>query len=133
VIFRSSSLPLWLRLVGLIIGASLFIWIPYEDQGVLWVLFLSVTICGWLAIRFLLNSTAPSWKMVAWHSLVGGVAGLSIVPLALLLMILKSGLHGHSTPDFTIEQIQSVIRLMPLASLSGSMIGLGCGLYRSVR
>lgn len=133
MISRSSSIPLWLRLAGLIIGASLFIWIPYEDQGILWILFISVTICGWLAIRLLLNSTAHGWKMVTWHSLVGGVAGLAIIPLAFLLMVLKSGLHGHGEPDFTIEQIKTVFSLMPLSLLSGLLIGLGCGLYRSVR
>lgn len=133
MISRSSSIPLWLRLAGLLIAVSLFIWIPFEDLGLQWVLILSAAICSWCAVRFLLNRVVSGWQMVLWHSLVGCLAGLAVAPLAALLMLLKSGLHGHAVPDFTVDQIQTVIGLAPYLSLSGLLIGLGFGLWRAAK
>lgn len=133
MIRHSSSIPLWLRLAGLFIAVSLFIWIPFEDLGLQWVLILSAAICSWCAVRFLLNRVVSGWQVVLWHSLVGCLAGLAVAPLAALLMLLKSGLHGHAVPDFTVDQMQTVFGLVPYLSLSGLLIGLGFGLWRAAK
>lgn len=130
---RFSSNRLYLRLAGLLIAVSLFIWIPFEDLGLQWVLILSAAICAWIGVRFLLNWVVSGWQMVLWHSLVGCLAGLAVAPLAALLMLLKSGLHGHAAPDFTVDQMQTVFGLAPYLSLSGLLIGLGFGLWRAAK
>lgn len=133
MIRRAASIPLWLRLAGLVIGASIFVWAPFEDLGIQWVLLLSVVICGWFATRILLSHTTRNWLTVVRHSLVGGLAGLVVAPLAFLLMILKNGLHAHGAPDFTVDQIQILFNLVPYLSISGLLIGFGCGLWRVAR
>ena len=133
MISHFSSNRLYLRLAGLLIAVSLFIWIPFEDLGLQWVLTLSAAICAWGAVRFLLNRVVSGCQLVLWHSLVGCLAGLAVAPLAALLMLLKSGLHGHAAPDFTVDQIQTVFGLAPYLSLSGLLIGLGFGLWRGAK
>ena len=133
MISRSSSIPLWLRLAGLLIAVSLFIWIPFEDLGLQWVLILSAAICAWCAVRFLVNRVVSGWQMVVSHALAGCLAGLAVAPLAALLMLLKSGLHGHGAPDFTVDQIQTIFGLAPYLSLSGLLIGFGFGLWRGAK
>jgi hypothetical protein len=133
VIHHPSTTHGWLRLAGLFIGACLFIWIPFEDLGLHWVLILSATICGWMAFRVLLNCGVRGWRKVLWHALVGSLAGLSVALLATLLMLMKSGLHGHGTPDFTVDQIITVFELAPNFLLSGLLIGLGFGVWRAAR
>ena len=133
MIHRSPPIPLWLRLAGLVIGASIFIWAPFEDLSIQWVLLLSVAICGWLATRILLNHSTRNWLTVVRHSIIGGLAGLAVAPLAFLLMILKNGLHAHNMPDFTVDQIQTLFNLVPYLSISGLLIGFGYGLWRVAR
>ena len=130
---RCLSVPQWLRLAGLLIIVGLFIWIPFEDQDSKWVLVMSAVISAWLAVRLLLNIVVSDWQKVMWHSLIGGLAGLAIAPLAFLLMLFKSGLHGHAVADFTVDQFQSVFGVTPFLLLSGLLIGLGLGLWRAVR
>jgi hypothetical protein len=133
VIRRATSTPLWLRTAGLVIGASIFIWVPFEDLSLQWVLLLAAAICGWFAIRILLNHSTRNWLTVVRHSLVGGLAGLLVAPVAFLLIILKNGLHAHQSPDFTVDQIQALLNLVPYLSISGLLISLGCGLWRVAR
>lgn len=96
-------------------------------------LMLSAAISAWLAVRFLLNHVASDRRMVMWHAVLGCLAGLAITLLAFLLMLLKSGLHGHTALDFTVDQFYAVFRLTPFLALSGLLIGLGFGLWRAVR
>ena len=133
MIRHATSIPLCLRLAGLVIGASIFIWVPFEDLSIQWVLLLSVAICGWFAIRILLNHSTRNWLTVVRHSLVGGLAGLAVAPLAFLLIILKNGLHAHHVPDFTVDQIQALFSLVPYLSISGLLLGFGYGLWRVAR
>ena len=44
--------------------------------------------------------------------------------VALLLMAIKTGLHGHGTPDYTPEQMVRVLSLTPLWVVVGLVIGL---------
>jgi len=52
------------------------------------------------------------------------IAGLGVTVVALLLMAIKTGLHGHGTPDYTPEQMVRVLSLTPLWVIVGLMIGL---------
>jgi hypothetical protein len=57
--------------------------------------------------------------------LAGFLAGLAVAPLGVGLMLFKTGLHGHSTPDFSPLQAAEVLQRTPYFGLSGLLLGLG--------
>ena len=54
-------------------------------------------------------------------------AGLGFGLLTLLIMAVKTGLHGHG-PEFSPAEISWVIDQIPLWSLVGLLAGLGVGI-----
>jgi hypothetical protein len=86
-----------------------------------------------LALRYLLSVQPGAPHYVLRHLLVGSLAGLAVTPLALFLMALKTGLHGHSAPDFTLEQMQMVLYRTPIWVAVGLLLGLGVALLRLAR
>lgn len=119
-----------LRVIALGIGVALLLWLPFEDPGVNAALAFSAVISGWWAVRFLVLAPAGRRKMILRHVSFGAFAGMMVSPLALLLMAMKTGLHGHSSPDFTVDQLQSVLASTPAWILSGVLLGFGSGLWR---
>ena len=120
----------WLRLTALLLGFGILIWLPIEDQSELGVLITSGAICTWIAARLLITSPQNDRQLILRHVLVGSGAGLILAPMAIILMAIKSGIHGHGTPDFSVAQIQSVLSRIPFFVLSGFLIGLGSGILR---
>jgi hypothetical protein len=53
--------------------------------------------------------------------------------VAIFLMALKSGIHGHGTPDFTVAQMQEILLRTPFFAISGLLVGLGSGFWRFAR
>jgi apolipoprotein N-acyltransferase len=128
-----SAMPSRLRVAALAIGVGLLLWLPFEDTNVNAVLLFSATICGWWVVRFLAGLPASAEK-VAWrHALPGTLGGLAVSPLAILLMAVKTGLHGHPSPDFTPEQLHVVLASTPAWMAAGFLLGLGGGLCRAYR
>jgi hypothetical protein len=123
----------WSRLSALILGFGILIWLPVEDQSELAVLIASSAICIWIAARLLITPPETDRQLILRHALVGSGAGLILAPIAIILMAVKSGIHGHGTPDFSIGQIQSVISRIPFFVLSGFLIGLGSGTFRMAK
>ena len=123
----------WLRLTGLLLGLTILIWLSIEEQSELFVLVGSGAICAWIASCLLLTPPQSNRQLITRHGLVGIGAGLLLAPLAILLMAVKSGIHGHGTPDFSIAQIQSVLLRSPYFILSGFLIALGIGIWRLVK
>lgn len=123
-----------LRLLSLLLGAILLLWVPLEDTHERWAILFAA------AISLLLVATAapriarlPGIARLGhpWlEALLGCLAGLGVTPLGLFLMAFKSGIHGHGRPDFTPEQVLFIIQRWPVFVLSGLLIGLGLGLYR---
>ncbi|MGW8319863.1 MAG: hypothetical protein ACWGPS_11500 [Candidatus Promineifilaceae bacterium] len=119
-----------LRWLTVLIGLFGIAWISLE--GALWqVVALSVglTLLGGLhLVRFWLGGRAvkPSQLLLVCAAL-GGIGGLACALLALALMAVKTGLHGHG-PEFTPTQIDWVVSQMPLWGVSGTLAGLGLGL-----
>ena len=120
----------WLRLTALILGFGILIWLPVEDQSELGVLIASGAICTWFATRLLITAPQENRQLILRHALVGSGSGLLLAPIAIILMAVKSGIHGHGTPDFSVDQMQSVISRIPFFVLSGFLIGLGSGVFR---
>ena len=124
---------LGLRISALVLGIIILIWLTIEDETTLWVVIISVAICIWAAGWVLAKPVEGEKWIILRHSLVGIGAGLAIAPLGILLMALKTGIHGHASPDFTVPQMHEVLSRTPFFALSGFLVGLGSGLWRLAR
>ena len=122
----------WLRLTGFLIGVVVLVWLPIEERSELGVLLISGLICTWIGVWLLHKTDTEGRHVILRFLLVGGGAGLLLAPLAVLLVAIKSGIHGHGSPDFTVSQMQTVISRLPYFVLVGILIGAGSGLLRSM-
>lgn len=120
----------YLRFIGLLLGLGVMVWLPIEESNLGWVLLFSGAICSWFAALLLGKLISRGIGSVIWYMVVGAGAGLLLAPMAILLMALKSGIHGHGLPDYSAIQMVSVISRMPYFLLSGILIGSGYGLWR---
>lgn len=119
-----------MRVLALVLGVSLILWLPLEDVSERGVVLFASLICSWWAVR-LLFGVYPGVKWFVLRHLFSGVsAGLAVSPVALLLIAFKTGLHGHGTSDFTPEQVQYVLLRAPIWAASGLLISLGLALWR---
>jgi len=105
-------------------------WLPIEDSGEWFVILLATAISTWLGVRFLFKSALNKQKLVLSHSVTGLLAGLAVSLVAIILMAVKTGLHGHDEPDFSPEQILIMLKLTPFCGVSGLFMGLGSGIIR---
>jgi hypothetical protein len=127
-----GGLTRWLRLAGLALGIGFFLWLPFEDLDILWPLVFAALIILWLAARLWLS--LPKHLAARWAALplLGTLAGLLVAPLALFLMAVKTGVHGHSGPDFSGSQIIATLARTPYWTLAGLLLGGGLALWRKV-
>ena len=114
--------PLWLRWVGIGLGVVSLSWLQVEDLESKYMLGVSALWSAWFAVWFLLNPTRNP-KLQAFAG-AGLVSGLAVAPFAVLLVILKGGIHAHGFLDLTNDQINSVLRSTPLWGLLGLLISL---------
>lgn len=120
----------WLRISTFLLGVVVLVWLTIEENSEFGVLLISGLLCTWGAV-FFLNKIHPCRKQfVLWHVAVGGAAGLLLAPLAILLMALKSGIHGHGTPDFVLGQVQAILSRVPIYIAAGVLTAAGSGLLR---
>lgn len=129
-----SRIRIGLRLAALAIAAAVLIWVPFEDIDIRVVLLLSALLCAWLCFRLLANEKLEENErsVLGRHMFIGTLGGLLIIPVAILLLALKSGLHGHATSEFTLEQVGELLSLTPYLAAAGFLIGLGTGLWRGL-
>ena len=122
-----------LRLAGILLGMAILLWIPFEDSGTIWVRLFSLLVCMLAAIT--IGSKISLAKRRLWYAwpAVGLVAGLLVTPTAILLMALKSGIHGHGSPDFTPAQVSAVLSSWPIWAMSGLLAGLAASIWQRVR
>lgn len=114
-----------MRILGILLGGCLFLWLQFEDSGELWVLLFSAAISILTAWQVWLRLNSRFGRRAYWLPLAGFLAGLVITPAALLLMALKTGLHGHQGPDFSGDQILAIVRGTHAWLISGLIIGIG--------
>ena len=122
-----------MRFLALGLGIALLLWFPVEDVSPLRVVLFAALISAWLALRALLPVQPGGRYYQVRYVLVGALAGLAVTPLALFLMALKIGLHGHSAPDFNTEQMQVLLFRTPVWVIVGLLLGLGGSLFRLAR
>jgi hypothetical protein len=118
------------RLLVILLGIILFVWLSFEGQNVTWIILFAnaISMLGTAVIlaRYSRLTQNKSWLVYPLAGLLGGAA---TTPIALLLMAIKTGLHGHSGPDYTSAQILAVLISFPVWVGAGALIGLGAGLW----
>ena len=113
-----------MRAVWAIAGLASFFWLGWEDPSpVVVILMASLLSVAWAITLINRGTLAPRTGLMRWL-LVGGLLGAAVGPLATVLMVLKTGLHGHSPPDFTIGDVLRTLRLIPAWAASGALLGL---------
>jgi hypothetical protein len=110
-----------LRWAGIGLAILFFIWLPIEDTNIVLVLSLSAGFCAWIA--FWRNRTPMRTGRPPRLLLTGGMYGLAVTPLALILVVVKAGIHAHGFVDFTNEQLILIIKSTPLWVLLGVIGG----------
>ena len=128
-----STTRRWLRWLALILAIAPISWLPVEDLSVRNATLFAVLISSWFAVRFLLPIHPGERYFYLRYLLVGSVAGLAVTPLALFLMSVKTGLHGHSAPDFYVEQLLTLLYQTPIWVMVGLLFGLGFALLLVAR
>lgn len=125
--------PAWLTLSGFALLILSLSWLRLEDTDEKLTLINGAAVTTWLATRNIVHHPPTAQKSIPWLALVGVLAGLAIIPITVLLMALKTGLHGHGTPDFTIEQILSVINRWYIWGSAGLLLGLLSGVIHKLK
>ena len=109
----------WAAIFGEVIT---FIWLPVEDQSILFLLLLSVGWSAWLAVWFFMRqNSSPVLKRFLW---TGAGGGALVFPVAILLTVLKAGLHHHGFLDFSTTQLISIAKTVPLWVALGVILSL---------
>ena len=122
-----------IRILALILGILIFVWLPFEDTTLRWLILLAIAICAWGAARLLIGFPSSTRIGVWIYPISGALAGIAVAPTAIVLMIIKSGSHGHGTADFTIDQVVTLILRTPVWVISGILIGLGILLWKKTK
>jgi len=116
--------PPHIRLFFILFLALVFFWLPIEDTHVfpaqvVGALGSALAIAGWYW-----RLSCPAWSRIQ-AAAAGLVAGLAAPAAAALLLILKIGLHGHSRPDFSLQDIVDLLSRTPIWMVGGALIGAG--------
>lgn len=124
-----GQLPL-LKIASVLLALYSFLWISLE--GELWqVLLLALALlivgAGIIWRRYLVDHTFSTLSWLLATGFTGLIIGLLIGLLAILLMTVKTGLHGHG-PEFTHAEIIWVLNQIPLWSAVGLLLGVGTGI-----
>lgn len=118
------------RIAVLAIGIGILIWLPFEDRNENPALFFSLLLCS-LAGAFILhriwsNTAPPIWA----YPLLGTLCGAALPLVAVLLMAVKTGLHSHAAPDYSIADLRSVLMRIPVWAGVGFLLGLSAGFWQ---
>lgn len=123
-----SNNSLWIRFLAILLGTALLFWLPFEDTNETMAILFAYIISVWLIAALLLRNKHRSPFPIFYFIFAGILAGAIVTPLILSLMVFKTGLHAHPVPDYSYEQIISIIRRTPIWLTSGFFIGTGLGI-----
>ena len=120
-----------MRLGAILLGVMILLWLSIEDRDERRAVFLAAMLStlGALVTGLRFGARLRGY----WYILLGGTFGLLVPLLAVLLMVVKTGLHGHSVPDFTLAQISAVLRQIPVWSVVGLLVGGAAALFDRTR
>jgi hypothetical protein len=112
---------------AIILGTALLFWLPIEDETETLAILFAILICAWLAAAILPRTKFLSPHPLPFYILAGILVGAAVTPLTVSLLAFKIGLHAHPVPDYTNQQIISVIRRTPIWLIGGFFISVGFG------
>jgi hypothetical protein len=118
-----------MRFFAILLGIALLFWLPVEDTAETSAVLFAIAISTWLAIALFKSKRADFRPSLYNYILAGSLAGILVTPIALFLMVFKTGLHGHEAPDYTTQQFIAVARRMPAWITGGFLIGMGSGIW----
>ena len=114
------------------VGVLWFLWIAYEDQGLIAITVFAAVIAfaSGLTVfhRWVGERELPQRDWLIRSGAVGLFAGAAVGPIASLLMLVKMGLHAHPEPDFNPDQFVQTLGLTVYWAALGAVIGVGLGL-----
>jgi len=119
-----------IKWLTILVAVYAVLWISLEGsigQALLLSAGFSILLLGYLYQRFLggRHLSYRAWLLIS--TVAGLLLGLLFGLLTLLLMAVKTGLHGHG-PEFSPDQISWLLQQIPLWSVIGLIAGLGLGL-----
>ncbi|MFQ5407068.1 MAG: hypothetical protein ACE5FI_01430 [Anaerolineales bacterium] len=116
---------------SVVFAVVLLYWLSLEDttlNGVIAVgIAAAVVVTGHVARRRWGGSTVAGRGLIRLGAGVGVLAGLLSAPLTVLLMLTKVGLHSHTYPDYSAQQMFGVLRVWPIWIAAGVLFGLALG------
>jgi hypothetical protein len=125
---KNQDSNLSMRILGIIIGITIFIWLSFEDKNETIAIILAIIINSWIAIVFTKHNQKQSQLNLIYFMILGLLVGASVAPMTLFLMAFKTGLHSHLIPEYTNIQINSIIRRIPVWIVGSIFVSLGLGL-----
>lgn len=117
-----------LRLVFGLVLLAVLAWLPFEDTQLLWSFLFAAAISAVLAVYWISRMSFALWVMPVLGALLGAAAPL----MATILLLVKTGVHGHPTPDFTWQDYLSVLQSTPAWFVGGLLLGIGAALQQAV-
>lgn len=125
--YRRLSRGLWS-----VAGLFGFLWLGYEDRG-LWAVSILAWLLGMAALATWRARRGPGGGDLRWWIPAGAALGAAVSALAVLLILVKLGLHAHPIPDFTASDVRSVLGRAPLWGIAGASLGAGSALLERSR
>jgi hypothetical protein len=108
------------------------IWLSVEDQATTSALLFGTLICLAAAI-YILRRLSPDPCRDIWrrYSISAISVGFCAPVLSVLLMLFKSGLHGHGFPDYSFQEYLHIVQVAPAFILAALLLGLVAGAWRA--
>ena len=129
---RIPDLRWVVRFVWVVVAPTWFVWIAVEDRTLGPVMLLAALVGSAFAItglaRWRSGSRVERRRWLLESTGVGVAAGASVAPIAILLILIKTSIHAHGTPDFSPTDIGAVMGRMPVWMLAGALCGEALGL-----
>jgi hypothetical protein len=132
MIVRVSPSPVWLRLLVLLTGGVLLLWLGSEDRAVVSAVLLASIFTLLLIVQFLwTRSGGACYTLRRWSLyciMAGFSTGAGIVIASVALMFLKTAWHAHPYPDYPPSVMLAMLARLPIWVLAGTLVGMAAAL-----
>jgi hypothetical protein len=123
--------PRWLALATLLTGVVAFVWLSLEENS-LWSVLTLGGACAALGLLHVHYAYAlwTRFRRAVRAALIGGLLGGGTALAALCLMFLKTAMHAHIVPDYTLEQMLGMAMRAPAWTAAGILLGAAVTLFQ---
>jgi hypothetical protein len=124
---------LWPRYLAIGMGIFILFWLPIEDNNERVAITIALCICTISLIQILISRPVVRYKNILFHALAGGLAGAATMPMTILLISIKSGLHDHGFSEVTVRQIANIFNATPYLLAGGLLLASSSAVWRFAR